>query len=95
MVRRVPLKVQVERPCRAPQEKAILNAHIREAEAFFTKRQGAIDTRAAELSAQVNCGALTKEEASQLFDEWMTKRGVALLQRRDHVARRFGQTNSG
>ncbi len=78
-----------ERPRRTPQERAVLSAHIREVEGLLVKRQAAVDSRAVELAAQVRCGALTNEEASQLFDEWMTKRGVALLQRKDHVTKHF------
>jgi hypothetical protein len=79
-----------ERPRRTPQERAALNAHIREVEELLVKRQVSLDSRATELVAQVKCGALSKEEASELFDEWMAKKSIALLQRRNHVAKHFG-----
>jgi len=93
MVQRFPAKVRAvpERlqPRRTPEERAALNAHIREVEARLAKRNAAIGSRAGELKAQVDVGALSKEEAAELFDEWMAKKGVALLQRRDHVAKHF------
>ncbi len=93
MVQRFPAKVRAvpERlqPRRTPEERAALNAHIREVEGVLAKRQAAVDSRAAELKAQMSCGALSKEEASELFNEWMAKRRIALLQRRDHIAKHF------